>query len=83
MVLVWLSLLGGITVFFGGYLIYRDHVTSGKLLIGLGAGVGIPWLLIILLNVVLTRDLTSVITRYSITGWAGITLAFMARTIAK
>ena len=34
-----LSSLGGFTVLLGGYLLYKNHVGTGKLLIGLGAGV--------------------------------------------
>jgi len=83
LILVILSSLGGLTVIVGGYLIYKGHVTTGKLMIGLGAGVGIPWLLFILFMVMITQELTSIITQHSITGWMGIIVSFIARLIAK
>jgi len=83
LILVILSSLGGLTVIVGGYLIYKGHVTTGKLMIGLGAGVGIPWLLFILFTLMITQGLTSVITQHSITGWMGIIISFIARLIAK
>lgn len=81
--LIILSSLGGFTVILGGYLVYRNHVGIGKLLIGLGAGVGIPWLLFMLFTVAMTQQVTSVTAQHSILGWVGIILAFIARNIAR
>jgi hypothetical protein len=81
--LVILSSLGGFTVILGGYLVYKKHVGTGKLLIGLGAGVGIPWLLFILFTVAVTQELTAVTAEHSILGWVGLILSFIARSIAR
>ena len=81
--LIILSSLGGFTVIFGGYLVYKNHVGTGKLLIGLGAGVGIPWLLFILFTVAMTQQVTAVAAQHSILGWVGIILAFIARSITR
>jgi hypothetical protein len=81
--LIVLSSLGGFTVIIGGYLVYKSHITTGKLLIGLGAGVGIPWLIFMLFTVMASQELSSVITQHSVTGWIGIIASFVARLIAK
>jgi hypothetical protein len=81
--LIIMSSLGGFVVIIGGYLIHRNHVLTGKLTIGLGAGVGIPWLLFILLTVAVTQDFTSVIAQHSLVGWTGIILSFIARYMGK
>ena len=83
LVLISISLLGGFVVIAGGYLIHKGHGTTGKLAIGLGAGVGIPWLIIILLTLVTAQDTSSVLAQHSIIGWVGIITAFVARYIAK
>lgn len=81
--LIILSSLGGFTVILGGYLVYKNHVGTGKLLIGLGAGVGIPWLLFMLFTVAMTQQVTAVTAQHNILGWVGIILAFIARNIAR
>jgi hypothetical protein len=81
--LIILSSLGGFTVILGGYLVYRNHGGTGKLLIGLGAGVGIPWLLFMLFTVAMTQQVTAVTAQHNILGWVGIILAFIARNIAR
>ncbi len=81
--LIVLSSLGGLTVMLGGYLAYKNHAGTGKLLIGLGAGVGIPWLLFIVFTVALTQQLGAVLAQHSILGWIGIIIAFIARSIAR
>jgi hypothetical protein len=81
--LIILSSLGGFTVILGGYLVYKRHVGTGKLLIGLGAGVGIPWLLFILFTLAMTQKVTAVTAQHSILGWSGIIFSFIARSIAK
>lgn len=81
--LIIMSSLGGFVVIFGGYLIYRNHIGTGRLTIGLGAGVGVPWLLFMLLTVAVTQDFTSVIAQHSLVGWTGIILSFIARYTGK
>jgi len=80
--LIILSLLGGFTVILGGYLTYRNHIGTGKMLIGLGAGVGIPWFLYILVTIMVTQEATAIIAQHTIAGWTGIILSFIARSIA-
>ena len=83
LVLISISLLGGFVVIAGGYLIYRGHGTTGKLAIGLGAGAGIPWLILILVTLVTTQDTSSILAQHCIVGWAGIIMALAARFMAK
>ncbi len=83
LVLVVLSSLGGLTVMAGGFLIWKNHVSIGKLLIGIGAGISVFLFLFLLINVVTSGDISSVTAQYSVLGWIGIILAFLARSIAK
>jgi len=82
-VLIAISLAGGLSVLAGGFLIYRNHVGTGKLLIGLGAGVGIPWLIMLVITLITTQQVAAVIAQHSSLGWIGVILAFVTRTIAK
>lgn len=45
-----LGSLGGIAVFLGGFLIYRDHVRKGRLLILIGSGAGFFTLVLFLIG---------------------------------
>jgi hypothetical protein len=81
--LVIVSMMGGLSVLAGGFFIIKDHVFTGKLLISLGAGVGVLWLIFLLFALITSRDLSSIIAQYSATGWVGVLLAFLARLIAK
>ena len=83
LVLIAISLAGGLSVLAGGFLIYRNHISTGKLLIGLGAGVGIPWLIMLAITLITTQQLATVIAQHSSIGWIGVILAFGAKTIAK
>ncbi len=82
LVFIGLSPFGGFLVILGGYLVFRSHIRIGKLVIGMGGGVGIPWLLFILVWLLITADLMAVIASHSILGWTGIVLAFLARNFA-
>ncbi len=82
-ILITLSSLGGLIVIIGGYLVYRKHVSIGKLMIGFGGGAGIPFLLFLLLTIFNTHELLTVVTQHSLTGWTGILLSLIARTLAK
>jgi hypothetical protein len=82
-ILIAISLAGGLSVLAGAFLIYRNHVGTGKLLIGLGAGVGIPWLIMLAITLITTQQVAAVIAQHSSIGWIGVILAFAARTIAK
>lgn len=83
LVFVTLSSLGGFTVILGGFLAYRNHVRTGKLLMSIGAGFGIFSFILLLITIVLSGDLSIVTSEYSPIGWVGIILSFVARTIAK
>jgi hypothetical protein len=82
-VLIAISLAGGFAVIAGGILILINHVGTGKLLIGLGAGSGIPWLILLIITLLTTQQVAAVFTEYSTIGGVGIILAFVARIIAR
>ncbi len=81
--LIIMASLGGFVVILGGYLIFRNHISTGRLSIGLGAGVGIPWLLFMLLTVAVTQNFTYVIAQHSLVGWTGIILSLVGRYVGK
>jgi len=83
LILITVSLAGGLAVIAGGILILTNRVGTGKLLISLGTGVGIPWLIFLAITLITTQQVTAILTEYSAIGWSGIILAFAARTIAK
>ncbi|MBK5133813.1 hypothetical protein JJE00_05225 [Candidatus Bathyarchaeota archaeon] len=83
LVLILLSSLGGLTVIAGGFLIWKDHVSTGKFLIGIGAGISIFLVLFLLITLITSGDLSSLIAQYGVVGWTGIILAFLARSIAR
>jgi hypothetical protein len=83
LILIVISLAGGVSVLAGAFLIYKDHVSTGKLLIGLGAGVGIPWLIMLAIGLITTGQVAAVIAQHSSIGWIGVIMAFAARIIAK
>jgi hypothetical protein len=82
-ILIVISLAGGLSVLAGAILIYKDHVSAAKLLISLGAGVGISWLIMLAISLIATGQVAAVIAQHSSLGWIGVILAFAARTIAK
>lgn len=82
-ILITISLAGGLAVIAGGILILMNRVGTGKFVIGLGAGVGIPWLIMLAITLLTTQQVVAVVAEYSTIGWAGIILALVARTIAK
>ncbi len=81
--LITISLAGGLVVITGGILILMHHVSIGKIVIGLGAGAGIPWLIMLAITLITTGQVAAVIAEYSSIGWTGMILAFVARMIAK
>ena len=82
-ILIFIASLGGISVIFGGYLIYKSQVRLGKFIIGIGAGVGIPGLLLTLFTSIISRSFPAIIAEHGIIGWTGIILSLIARSIAK
>lgn len=81
--LVLLASLGGFSVILGGYLIYKSQMRLGKLIIGLGIGVGIPGLLLAVSAGIATQDFSVVIAQHGIIGWTGIALAILAMSSVK
>ena len=63
--------LGGITICLGGYLSFKNHLRSGKELIGLGTGVGLADLLLRLAQ-------AGNIDPREWFGWGGLVLAVLA-----
>jgi hypothetical protein len=83
LILISISLLGGFVVITGALLVYKGHSITGKLAIGLGAGAGIPWLILLLVALATTVDTSSILAQHSVVGWIGIIAAFVARFTAK
>jgi hypothetical protein len=82
-ILITISLAGGLAVIAGGVLILMSRVGTGKFVISLGIGVGLPWLIMLTITLITTHQVAAVFAEYSTIGWAGIILAIAARTIAK
>jgi hypothetical protein len=78
--------LGGISVIIGGWLIFNERITTGKIMITLGAGMGFLGFLLTLASAFL-HGWTSVINLLIImtqsVGWIGVILAISAMLIAK
>jgi len=83
LILITISLAGGLAVIAGGILFLANRVGIGRWLIGLGAGIGIPWLIMLAITLISTGQVASVLAEYSSTGWVGLILAFIAGAIAK
>ncbi|MGH2625509.1 MAG: hypothetical protein ACRDHY_02520, partial [Anaerolineales bacterium] len=84
-VLVFLGGLGGFTVLLGGFLIWKQRITTGRFLLWIGSGVSIFGLLMTLGIAALTnwpealRFLTSLVQS---AGWLGVLLSLVARSVA-
>ena len=78
--------LGGISVIIGGYLVTKKRARTAKLIIGLGAGMGLVGFLIILVSAFLTGWVSVInlliIMSQSI-GWIGILFSISATILAK
>ncbi len=83
LILITISLAGGLAVIAGGVLILVNRVGTGRLLIGLGAGIGIPWIILLVITLISTQQIGTVLAEYSSTGWIGLVLAFIAAMIAR
>ena len=86
-ILLYIASLGGIAVIIGGILIARERVGTGKVVIGLGAGVGLFGLIITLVEAYLTGGLaalTDFLTLISQSiAWIGVIMSIVARSMAK
>ncbi len=78
--------LGGISVIIGGSLIFNERITTGKIMITLGAGMGFLGFLLTLASAFL-HGWTSVINLLIImtqsVGWIGVILAISAMLVAR
>ncbi len=83
LILIAISLAGGLVVIAGGISVFLNHISIGKVLISLGTGIGIPWLILLLVTLFTTHQVSAIIAQYSVLGWTGIILAIAARIIAK
>lgn len=85
-VLLFLAGLGGVSVILGGMLLAGGRLSTGKLLIMLGAGMGLFGLLISLGHVLLTFGPVGLMNYLMLAaqsaGWVGIVLSVVARMIA-
>jgi hypothetical protein len=69
-VMLVLGTLGGLTICLGGYLCFKNHLRTGKELIGIGTGVGLADLLLL--------AQTGAIGAREWFGWGGLVLAVLA-----
>jgi hypothetical protein len=83
-ILIFIAALGGIAVIIGGLLIYKNHVIIGRILIALGAGIGIGGLIIGLI-ISLYRGAESEFFAWLTTSFLGIGIivSLIARFAAK
>ncbi|MEM2143139.1 MAG: hypothetical protein QXS20_10355 [Candidatus Thorarchaeota archaeon] len=86
-VLLWIAGLGGTAVVLGGLLILISRIRLGKLLVGLGAGVGLIGLILIIVTAVSVGGLDQLLSlvalmSYSL-GWIGVILTVVGRMFAK
>ena len=82
-VFIGIALAGGLAVIAGGILILINRVTIGKFVIAIGTGAGIIWLILLVITLISTQQLNTIVERYSLFGWIGLILSFIARAVAK
>lgn len=85
-VLVFLGSLGGVAVMFGGFLILRRRITSGRFFIWIGSGItifGLSVTLVLSLQGGLTQMVELVLSVIHSAGWIGAILSLVARGLAK
>ena len=80
-ILIFIASLGGISVIIGGILIGKDKVRTGRILIALGAGLGLIGLIISIIVAYKEESLT--IGSFLSIGTIGLILSIIARRIAK
>ncbi len=82
----FLASFGGILVIMGGILTYRNRLTIGKLLIGIGSGSGFIGLLFMMASALLHGwfyMVSLILTMVQSLGWIGVFLSIAARMTAK
>ena len=80
-VLIFIASLGGISVIFGGILIYKNKVRLGRFIIALGAGLGLLGLIFSIIVAYSENNLT--FSSFLSIGMIGLILSIIARFIAK
>lgn len=80
-ILIFIASLGGLSVILGGLLIGKNKVRVGKILIMLGAGLGLIGLLFSITVAYMENNLT--IGSFLSVGMFGLILSIIARRIAK
>lgn len=80
-ILILIASLGGIAVIIGGILIGKNKVRSGKIIIALGAGLGLIGLIVSILISVIEESFT--IGAFLSIGMIGFILSIVARVVAK
>jgi len=88
MILTVIASFGGIAVIIGGFLVLGGRVTTGKLLIGLGAGIGLITVVIGLVSGLvqgygLYASFIAVFATGQTLGWVGLFLSILARMFAR
>ena len=83
--LEFIASLGGVAVIAGGVLLVMHRIGLGKLVIGLGAGLGIFSFIVFILGMVLTNlwNYTWILAVFSTPGLLGAFLSIVARFMAK
>jgi uncharacterized membrane protein len=83
-ILIFIAALGGLSVIIGGLLINKNHIIAGKILITLGAGMGIIGLIISLISA-LAQGKEVQFFSWLTTSFLGIGIIFslVARFMAK
>jgi hypothetical protein len=79
--LIFIASLGGISVIIGGILIGKDKIRTGKLLISLGAGLGLIGLIFTIIVAFVESNLT--LGSFFSLGTIGLILSIIARIVAK
>jgi len=80
-ILIFIASLGGIAVIAGGLLIGKDKIGTGKLLISLGAGLGLIGLIVSIVVAYMEKNLA--ISSFFSIGAAGLILSIVARIMVK
>lgn len=79
--LIFIASLGGLAVIIGGLLIGKEKIHTGKLLILLGAGMGIIGLIVSIIIAVKQESIS--LASFLSVGIIGIVLSIIARKLAK
>ena len=80
-ILIFIASLGGIAVIAGGLLLGKNKIGTGKLLIALGAGLGLIGLIFSIIVAYTQKNLT--LGSFFSIGSIGLILSIVARAVAK